>query len=230
VAFLLTMVPATLGVRIALPLMLPLLSGEGVSTRRRNERFTLMFEVSVVAAALYLAGFLMLGGPAVRMAFGHNYAGYGGVTGALALMWALRLLQSPFGALHMTAGDNRPLLVAGIVRALALGPTLWAAHSGMSLATLGICGAGGELGSLLYLALLLRRTDVQLCRMVLTRTSFLGVTLALTLPFWMGSWANLDLPTIIALAILVATAVVAAAVAIMPSTRMELRGLRRAAA
>ena len=227
VAFLLTMVPATLAVRIGLPLMLPLLSGEALSPTRRDERFTLMFEISVLAASLYLAGFLMLGGTAVRLAFGHNYAGYGAVTGALALMWALRLLQAPFGALQMAAGDNKPLLIAGIVRALALAPTLWAAHSGMSLATLGICGAAGELGSLLYLVWWLRRDHAQLSRIVLTRSAFVGLTLCITSPFWAGNWADLALPTTAVLAVAVAVFVVAAAAAIMPSTRAELRGLAR---
>ena len=225
VAFLMTMVPATLAVRIGLPLMLPLLSGDATTPARRNERFTLMFEVTVLAASLYLAGFLMLGGEAVRLAFGHNYAGYNAVTGALALMWALRLLQAPFGAFLMAAGDNRPLLVAGIIRALALGPTLLVAHWGMSLATLGICGAGGEFCALLYFAWWLRRDHAALSLMVLTRTSFLALTLCITAPFWAGGWAGLALPVMAGLAAGVALFVIASAAAIMPSTRAELRGI-----
>ena len=225
VAFLMTTVPATLGVRVGLPLMLPLLSVDATTPARRNERFTLMFEVSVLAASLYLAGFLMLGGEAVRLAFGHNYAGYGSVTGALALMWALRLLQAPFGAFLMAAGDNRPMLVASVIRALALAPTLWAAHLGMSLATLGVCGAAGELCSLLYFAWWLRRDYAPLSAMVLTRTSFLGLTLCITAPFWAGAWAGLALPAMAGLAAVVALFVIASAAAIMPSTRAELRGL-----
>ena len=230
VAFLMTMVPATLAVRVGLPLMLPLLSVDGTSLARRNERFTLMFEISVLAASLYLAGFLMLGGTAVRLAFGHNYAGYGAVTSALALMWAIRLLQAPFGAFLMAAGDNRPLLIAGIVRALALAPTYLAAHMGMSLAALGICGAVGEFGSLLYFAWWLRRDHAQLSFTVLIRTLFLLLTVGITMPFWAGGWSGLPLPAIVLLGVAVAVFVVASAAAILPSTRAGLRGLVREAA
>ncbi len=230
VAFLVTMVPATLAVRVGLSLMLPLLAGTESSPARRNERFTLMFEVSVLAASLYLAGFLMLGGDVVRLAFGHNYDGYGSVTGALALMWALRLLQAPFGAFLMSAGDNRPLLIAGVIRALALIPTLLAARFGMDLAMLGLCGALGELAAILYFAWWMRREFAPLSMMVLSRTAFLGLTLCITTPFWHGSWASLSLPVAGAMAAVVALFVVAAAAAIMPSTRAELRSLRAAAA
>jgi O-antigen/teichoic acid export membrane protein len=230
VAFLVTMVPATLAVRVGLSLMLPLLAENDASPVRRNERFTLMFEVAVLAASLYLAGFLMLGGDVVRLAFGHNYDGYGSVTGALALMWALRLLQAPFGAFLMSAGDNRPLLIAGVIRALALVPTLLAAWLGMDLAMLGLCGALGELACIVYFAWWMRRDFAPLSRVVLSRTSFLGLTICITTPFWHGSWAGLSLPVAGAMAAVVALFVVAAAAAIMPSTRAELRSLRTAAA
>jgi len=230
VAFLMTMVPATLIVRIGLPLMLPLLSGDGSKPKKRDERFTLMFEITVLVTSLYLAGFLMLGGTAVRLAFGHNYAGYGAVTGAVALMWSLRLLQAPFGAFLMASGDNRPMLIAGTVRALALAPTLLAAHLGMSLVTLGICGAIGELSSLLYFALWLRRDHAALSTMVVTRTAFLALTLCITSPFWGGEWVDLALPTAFGLALAVALFVIASAAAILPSTRAELLTLSRASA
>lgn len=226
VAFLITMVPATLAVRVGLSLMLPLLGGTGTTPERRNDRFTLMFEISVLAASLYLVGFLTLGGQVVRLAFGHNYEGYGAATGALAVMWALRLVQAPFGAFLMTAGDNRPLLIAGIVRATALVPTLLAAHAGMSLATLGLCGAAGELGSILYFAWWLRRDFRPLSGVVLSRTAFLALAVAMTMPFWNGPWAALSLPVMAALAAMVALFVIAAAAAIMPSTRGELAVLR----
>jgi len=227
VAFLMTMVPATLAVRVGLPLMVPLLALDKTGPARRDERFTLMFEVSVLAASLYVAGFLMLGGTAVRLAFGHNYEGYGAVAGALAVMWALRLLQAPFGAFLMATGDNRPLLIAGIVRALALAPTYWAAHLGMSLATLGVCGAIGELGSLLYFVWWLRRDHAKLSVMILTRTGFLGLALGVTMPFWGGNMAGLGLPLALVMTAAVSVFVIFAAAAVLPSTRAELKWLRR---
>jgi len=230
VAFLVTMVPGTLAARIGMSLMLPLLAGTEASPARRNQRFTLMFEVAVLAGSLYLAGFLMLGGTVVRLAFGHNYDGYGPVTGALALMWALRLLQAPFGAFLMAIGDNRPLLIAGVIRALALFPTLWAAWLGMDLAMLGLCGAAGELASMLYFAWWLRRDYAPLSAVVLSRTTFLALTICITTPFWHGTWGGLSLLAAGAMAAVVALFVLAAAAAIMPSTRAELRSLRTAAA
>ena len=230
VAFLITMVPATLASRVGLSLMLPLLADPAATTARRDERFTLMFELSVLAASLYLVGFLTLGGQVVRLAFGHNYDGYGAATGALALMWALRLVQASFGAFLMSTGDNRPLLIAGLVRACALVPAFFAAHAGMSLATLGLCGASGELAQILYFAWWLRGGYPALSGMVLSRTAFIALAVAMTAPFWIGPWAGLSLWATSGLAGLVALFVIASAAAVLPSTRGELQVLRAAAA
>ena len=226
VAFLITMVPATLASRVGFSLMLPLLAEPDTTAAHRNDRFTLMFELSVLAASLYLVGFLTLGGQVVRLAFGHNYEGYGAATGALALMWALRLVQAPLGAFLMSTGDNRPLLIAGMVRACALVPTFLAAHAGMSLATLGLCGASGELASILYFAWWLRSGYPALSQMMLSRTAFVALAVAMTTPFWNGPWAGLSLWTTGGLAAMVALFVIAAAAAVLPSTRGELQVLR----
>ena len=187
-----------------------------------------MLEVAVLGAALYLAAFLMLGGPAVHIAFGDNYEGQAAVTGALALMWALRFLQAPFGAMLMTAGDNRPFLVAGLIRASALLPTLLAARAGAPLAMLGLIGAAGEAAALVYLAWRIGREGALLPRTILIRTAFLALAPLVTMPFWAGSAARLPLPSTLLVALAIGVFVFASAAAMMPAMRDQLGRMRAA--
>lgn len=222
-AFLVTMVPATLAVKVGMSLILPLLSDTTSGRRTRNERFLLLSELTVLSAALYLVGFATLGGSVVRIAFGASYDGYGAVTAAVAMAWALRLVQMPVGALFMAVGDNKPVLVAGIVRALALIPALAAAHWGASLPVLGLCAAAGELASLLWLARAVRGIDAALPVTLLSRAAFLGLPIVVTLPFWSGHVSSLPLTAAVSLACLISVFVIASAAFLLPETRQEIR-------
>ena len=65
--------------------------------------------------------------------------------------------------------------------------------------------------------------------MVLSRTAFIALAVAMTAPFWIGPWAGLSLWATSGLAGLVALFVIASAAAVLPSTRGELQVLRAAA-
>lgn len=224
-AFLLAMVPVTLAVKVGHSLMLPLLSQARERGISRTARFGLMCEMTVLMAAVYLAFFATLGGEAVELAFGPNFAGTQVITAAIAVMWALRLAQMPAQALFLAEGDTRPLLTAGIIRMSGLVLALAVAMHGADLVLIALAGAVGELLSLVYLAHRSGQVAAGLGRILLTRSAFLLLALAITLPLWHRQAFGLDIMQTAGFAALILLFVAAAAAALLPSTRGELQAL-----
>ena len=73
VAFMMTMVPGLLAAKVANALMLPLLASAQGHNHVFGYRFTVLTEVTVLAAALYLALFVIAGGTILPLAFGDHY-------------------------------------------------------------------------------------------------------------------------------------------------------------
>jgi O-antigen/teichoic acid export membrane protein len=208
-AFMITLVPATLITRIGQTLMLPL--SAGVRTEDAGSRlhqFTLLTEISVLVAALYLVGFAILGDLAVTIAFGAAYGGQSYVIAAITAMWACRLLQMPVQALLMAQGRTVTLLVAGVIRAGALPLALCAAIAGVSLPWLALCGAAGELASLAFLAGCANRVLPGTGWVMLSRTAFLLLAAGFTMSalFVLGADATLAKMLAVAVGALLMTA------------------------
>lgn len=221
-AFMIAMVPGLIGGKVGHALILPLLAEARVRGHGLAERFAAMSEAIVAAAALYLALFVIAGGDVLPLAFGAHYAGLGTVVGWLALMWALRMLQAVPGMALMAAGETRPLLVAGLIRAAALVPAAAAAFAGWGIAGVAAAGVAGELASLVYVAVRCGREDVELTRIFLTRSLFIvpagigSLVIAGTLP------ENAGLLASTAASAIAAAGIVAVAVSTLPEVRKVL--------
>lgn len=151
-AFMITMVPGLVAAKVGHALMLPALGSARDDAAIFARRFARLTEATALAAALYLALFLAVGGPILTLAFGAHYAGLGAVVGWLAAMWALRMLQAVPGMALMALGATRPFLAAGLIRATSLALSLAAATQGLGLVAIAAAGVLGELGSLVYIA------------------------------------------------------------------------------
>jgi O-antigen/teichoic acid export membrane protein len=151
-AFMVAMVPGLLAGKVGHALVLPLLAAQRDNTRLFFQRYIAMFEGVSIAAAAYLVGFVIAGPTLLPLAFGPNYAGLGTVLSWLAAMWALRMMQAVPGMALMARNDTRPLLVAGIIRAAALGPAWAAVHFGFGLVGVAAAGVLGELAAMAYVA------------------------------------------------------------------------------
>ena len=151
VAFLTTMVPGLIAAKVGHALMLPLLASQRDNPAAFANRYESLASATALAAGLYLVAFGVAGGAIVPLAFGAHYAGLGGLTAWLAIMWSLRMLQVVPGMAVMAHGQTRPFLVAGLVRAGALPLALYLALNGASVEALAAAGAGGELASLIYI-------------------------------------------------------------------------------
>lgn len=227
-AFMVTMVPGLMAAKVANALMLPLLSREVSRHREFSRRFALMLEFTVLAAAIYLIVFVILGDELLALAFGAKYAGLGTVVSLLALMWAMRMVQATMGVALMAHAITRPFLIAGIVRSSGVVFAIAALLGGHGLTGAAAAGAFAELLSLVYVAWRLDRLRGEAgeaCnlgrRALVTASSLIlfGVT-ALTAARY-GS--DLALSAKAALAVLLAVGCAGCGVAMLPSLRGLLR-------
>ena len=224
-AFLIAMVPGALAARAGLSLMLPLLAKVKNDAIAFAQRFAMISELMVLVAAAYLVGMTIAGGPVVALAFGKAYQGQGLITAALALMWSVRMIQTPSGALLMALGDTRPLLIAGLARAAALLLTLGFAWQGADLVMLAVSGAIGELLSLAYIGWRLGRVSPRYGAIVFSRTLFLIATAVLALAAIKGQEVNMPVRVALPISIAAALGVAFVGVCVLPS----LRGLAMSA-
>ena len=157
----------------------------------------------------------------LALAFGKSYAGFGDVVAWLAVMWSLRMLQAVPGMALMAAGETKPFLVAGIIRASVLPLVLYAALNGAALSTLAAFGSAGELLSLLYVSTRLEKIERGLGRILLLRALFLLPAATAGLTFALAAFTGpgrILLATIGALAVLAATGA-----AVLPAIRAQIR-------
>jgi O-antigen/teichoic acid export membrane protein len=185
-----------------------------------------MSEAIVLTAALYLVVFVIAGGETLPLAFGPGYAELDTLVAWLALMWALRMIQSVPGIALMASGDTKPLLIAGIIRACALPLALNAALFGYGVTGIAAAGAAGEFASLVYVANRASRGRPGLDADLLQRTALL-VPAGLLGLFIAGTLPRMDHPTVaIVVALATASCLLAIAVLTVPSLQSLVRILR----
>lgn len=222
-AFMVTMVPGLIAAKVGHSLLLPMFSDFIRRSRSLKSRFTFLTEVTTLAAALYLAIFLVAGERLLPLVFGANYQGLGSVLGWLALMWALRMMQAVPGMALMAAGQTRPFLIAGMIRALALPVALWSALGGASIATIAAIGAAAEAMSLMYVGVRVERFEAGLGLIALSRALFIipaALTAYLSAQVSTGSLISDLIATIV-----VTLAIAGIGVAVMPSLCLHARRL-----
>ncbi|MGE5267593.1 MAG: hypothetical protein ACM3L9_09540, partial [Deltaproteobacteria bacterium] len=136
-------------------------------------RFSAMAGATTFAAACYLVTAMLAGGYMLQIAFGANYAGLQGVMAWLAAMWAIRMLQAVPGMVLLAAGETRPFLAAGTIRAVAALPAAFLAAGGFGIEAVAAMGFCGELASLAYIAWRMDRQAPGLSALFLSRAVML---------------------------------------------------------
>jgi len=228
-AFMVAMVPGLIAGKVGQSLMLPVFAGARGDAAQLKRRFSVLTEATAIAAAIYFATAVLAGGDILRIAFGPNYAGLGGVMAWLAGMWALRMLQAVPGMLLLSVGETKPFLIAGLIRSLALIPATAVALMGHGLEAVAAMGLLGELASLAYIAWRMDTHERGLCRIFALRGLFVlpaGLVAAFALSI-SSTAAGPALAQVIALVLVLGT-IVAGALLIMPETRSRVQTLLRA--
>ncbi len=152
-AFMTAMVPGLIAGKVGNALMLPLLGQKKHNPTEFRALYMLLTDATVIVAAGYLCIFLSAGDRILPLAFGDNYTGLGTVIAWLAVMWAIRMVQAVPGMALMADGETRPLLVAGLIRAVGILFVLSAAKQGYGLAGIAAAGCCAEFASLIYVAI-----------------------------------------------------------------------------
>jgi O-antigen/teichoic acid export membrane protein len=151
-AFLVAMVPGLIAAKVGQSLMLPVFADARNDAAPLARRFSAMAGATTFAAACYLVTAILAGGYILQIAFGANYEGLHSVMAWLAAMWAIRMLQAVPGMVLLAAGETKPFLVAGMIRAIAVVPAAFLAAGGFGIEMVAAMGFGGELASLAYIA------------------------------------------------------------------------------
>lgn len=222
VTFMATMLPGLAAAKIGHALMLPLLSAVRSQPRRFLRRVRVMTEATTLAASVYLALFVVAGEALIPIAFGPSYRGLGALSACLGLMWSIRMIQAVPGMALMSFGETRPLLIAGCLRALALPVALWLAISGASLPMMALAGVGGEIVSLVYVAMAAGSRCPGVAGMMLRRSLFLAPTCAVAL-FLFGAVPAGSGPVLpVAVVVGLSSALMMGGLAVMPGLRRML--------
>ncbi len=233
-AFMITMVPGLIAAKVANALMLPLLAGEQDHTDRFAERFRMMAEATALAAALYLAAFVIAGGMLLPIAFGGSYAGLGPLVGWLALMWSMRMLQAVPGAALLAKGVTSPFFTAGMIRATGLLLAWLALTAGWGLEGAAAAGAVAEFASLAYITWRLDRlvephthaTTHRLGSALAARALLLIPTCGLALAINMTAGIATTLLGAMVNLVVVSLLVIALAALTMPDGKRQLQAMR----
>lgn len=228
-AFVMAMVPGLIAGKVGQSLMLPVFAAARDNRELLKRRFAALTEATAIAAAIYLATAVLAGGDILRIVFGPNYAGLGGVMAWLAAMWAVRMLQAVPGMLLLSAGETKPFLVAGLIRATALAPAAGVAMNGYGLEAVAAMGLLGELASLAYVAWRMEAYERGLCLIFSSRAAFLlPAVVTAGLATWVITASAHGVVALVAALAVVLAGIGIAAVALMPEARQRLQGLLRA--
>lgn len=226
-AFMLTMVPGLIAAKVGHALMLPLLAAVRQDGEAFRLRFKLMAEGTTLAAAVYAVFFLVAGGEVLPLAFGAQYRGLDLILALLAVMWAFRMVQAVPGVALMAIGQTRPLLWAGVIRALSLALVALAAWLGGGVEGVAAAGIAGEIASLVYISRAARAADSRLARVAVSRSLYIApaalaaAILSYAMPDASGAVIS------IAAATLLSSAMVMLGLAVMPSLRGFVEGWLR---
>jgi O-antigen/teichoic acid export membrane protein len=226
-AFLVAMVPGLIAAKAGQSLMLPLFASAREDRDLLARRFMAMTEATTVLAACYLVTAMLFGGLILQIAFGPSYSGLGPVMAWLAAMWSMRMLQAVPGMVLLSAGETKPLLVAGLIRAAAIIPAAFVAVWGWGIEAVAAMGFVGELATLAYVAGVLDRHVPGLSALFAQRAALLIPAAGVAGAGLLATPATALAPRAVALVVTL-TVVVAAAGALMPLARSRMRGLIRA--
>ncbi|KAB2847409.1 MAG: oligosaccharide flippase family protein [Hyphomicrobiaceae bacterium] len=181
-AFSVTMVPALVASKVGFSLVLPLLSEARSDAATFRRRVSLLSEATALLAAGYSIAFIIAGDHLLEIAFGKAYKGLGTLVSALAVMWAVRMLQAVPGTALMAIGQTKPYLTAGLIRASAIVLALAIALSGGDVVWIAASGTIGEILSFEYISWKLARVRDENDRPLISASgAFLAATLLATL-------------------------------------------------
>lgn len=149
----LALLPAQIVGRAAGSLVLPQLR-EALSRDALREIWPAVLTGHAGLALLLVAGFTLLGPPAIALIYGPDFGVDTMLALAVGLAAGFRVLRTPYSQLAVATGRTGDPARANLVRALALVPAAGCAALGLPLAAIAGAAAAGEAGATLRAYLL----------------------------------------------------------------------------
>ena len=144
-AFILTMTPALLVIRVLSTVILPIFSKKQDDPQLLNVSYWHATEITVLLASAFVVFFTLYGNTVLALVFGKHYQGYAELMATLAALWSLRILRVPATLLAMAKGDTKVGLTANIFRSFALFGVFYCSMRHYSIEMIAYTGCAGEL-------------------------------------------------------------------------------------
>ncbi len=144
-AFMLTMTPALLIIKVLTSLILPFFSKKQDDIQLLNTNYLLATEITVFIISIYTVAFTLYGEPILELVFGEHYKNKGELITSLSILWSLRMLRVPATLLAMSKGDTKIGLISNIFRSFALFGVFYFAMKQYPIEIIAYIGCFGEL-------------------------------------------------------------------------------------
>lgn len=153
-AFMLTMVPTVMTIRVLATLSLPVLAKVKDSRAGFTAKSSVFIQNVGVAASLIGGGLLLEGDILLPLIFGEQYRAATSLVSWLSLLWAIRLLRLAPTSIAMAKGCTENLLYANVVRGLFLVGVIVVVILDMAMVWVAALGMVGEVISYISAILL----------------------------------------------------------------------------
>jgi len=144
-AFMLTMTPALLIIKVLTSLILPLFSKKQDDMQLLNTNYLLAIDITVLIISAYTVFFTLYGDIFLGFVFGKHYQNQANLMMILGVLWSLRILRAPSTLLAMSKGYNKVGLIANIFRSIVLFCVIYFAKNQYPIEFIAYAGCLGEL-------------------------------------------------------------------------------------
>jgi len=144
-AFMLTMTPALLIIKVLTSLVLPLFSKKQDDIQLLNSNYLLAIDITILIISAYTVFFTLYGDIFLGLVFGKHYQNQANLMMILGALWSLRMLRVPSTLLAVSKGDTKLGLVANVFRSFALFGVFYCATYEYPIEAIATAGCLGEL-------------------------------------------------------------------------------------
>lgn len=156
-AFMITMVPAQMIVKIMISLKLPVFSKFQDDIFKLNYTYLVGTEAALYIAFFFSTFFMFFGNYVLVLVFGNQYTGIAILVSILSFMWSLRIIRVPSTLFAMAKGNTRISLAGNILRSFALLGVYLLSIKQAPIEQIALCGCAGEILAILYSTVAIKR-------------------------------------------------------------------------
>jgi len=144
-AFMITMIPALLIIKVLRSVIFPLLTVRQDDFRSLTEYYNISTNIVFLIVIIFSSTFIFFGNHIITFIFGTQYQGLDKLISILAIMWSIRIIRVPSTLIAMSKADTKVALVANLFRSIAVLGVLFFAINKYPVEMIAFCGVAGEI-------------------------------------------------------------------------------------